>query len=48
MPDYSEGRCWWIAPEGEELGARSDHVMIGLVGKTNPQQAGGDGREDYD
>ena len=20
--------CWWIAPAGEKLGARSDHVLI--------------------
>jgi len=26
---YATADCWWIAPAGEMLGGRSDHVMIG-------------------
>jgi len=32
--------CWWIASAGEQSGGRINHV---LAGKTNRQQAGGDG-----
>jgi len=35
------GSCWWIAPAGEKLGARSDHVLIDSWDQR--QDAGGDG-----